>query len=438
MSDMKQILENAMKTAQKLGAQNARASYSHAQSLSVSWRKNKIENMASSGESQLWMALYVDGKYGNYSTSDIRPESIDAFIEKCIAMTRLLEPEPARTLADPERYKDRYGEDLEIYDPAVAALTPNDAIEFCKKLEALALQHTEMPITDVTASYDFGLSESFMATTNGFAGNRKSTYVGASVEIALTDGEKKPSDYGYTQKRFVGDIRTAEDIVAEAIRFLGYRRSSQKLASKNRTLVFDRRVASSMVSKYLKPLFGGSLIMKNSYFLDKVGQKLASDLLDLHDEPWLKRGLSSRTYDSDGMSCKPATIFEKGTLKQYMLDVYSANKLSLTPTTGNLTNLVLTPGKRSLNEMIADVKDGIYVTSILGGNQDNVRGDFSHGISGVAIENGKLTQNIAEMNMTGNHTDLWNRLVEVGNDPREDSSYRIPSLRIDDVSVSGT
>lgn len=438
MSDFQDIASKALKTATDKGAQHALVRVARSQSLDMSWRKGKLENMTSSGESALMLDLFVDGKYGSYFTSDMRPDSIDSFIAKCIDITRLLEEDPARTLADPELYKNRSQDDIEIFDPSVEAVTPNDLIEYSRNLEALTLAHSELPILDVTIECGISQGASFTATTNGFSGERKQSSFGAYSSIVLTDGDKKPSDYAGSSARFKADLRTPQQIADEAAHFAAFKIGQKKLPSANRTLIFDRRVAAQLIRKFIGPLGGMALVMKSSYFQDKIDQKLASDLLDLYDDPLLKRGASSRTFDSEGITAKRAPIFDKGSLKQYFLDTYAANKLGLKPTTGGTSNLILTPGSRGLDAMITDVKDGIYVTGLLGGNQDNVRGDFSHGIVGVAIENGKLTTPVSEMNITGNHNDLWKRLSEVGNDLRSDSSTRIPSIRIDDVAVSGS
>lgn len=438
MSDFQNIVDHAIETAQKLGAQQARVRLSQSQALSMSWRKAKIENMTSSGESALQLTLYVDGRYGQYHTSDMRTESIDAFIDKCIKMTRLLEEDPARTLADPARYENRHADDLDLWDPHAAETTPNDIVEYCKNLEALSLQHTELPITDVNVNFDLEMIDSFMATTNGFSGSRKSTVYSAGTSFVLADGDKKPSDYSYSFTRHFEDLRSPQQIADECAKYCSMRLGQKKLTSGNRTIIFDRRIATQMIKKFLQPIDGMSLVMKSSYFQDKIGQKMASDLFDLRDNPFIKRGLGAQTFDGEGMSTVEMPIFENGILRNYFINVYAGNKLGMTPTKGGYSELVLKPGSRSLDEMIADVKDGIYVTGLLGGNQDNVRGDFSHGIVGVAIENGKLTTPVSEMNITGNHTDMWNRLVEVGNDARTDTSHRIPSIRIDDIATSGT
>ncbi len=151
MDNLKQLVAYTIDKAKQLGAQDASCSAIHARELELSWRKAKIETLASAGQSALGIELYVDGRYGAYSTSDLRRESVSAFLEKNIAMTRLLDPDPARGLADPKRYENRSNVDLQLFDPKVAELSPENATDICKKLEDAVLTHKEIPITDAIA-----------------------------------------------------------------------------------------------------------------------------------------------------------------------------------------------------------------------------------------------------------------------------------------------
>lgn len=437
MTNLIDTVNRALETAKSLGAQNASATVVRAQELELAWRKEKIETLSSAGRSALHINLYVDGKFGSYSTSDLRPDAVKSFIRKNIDMTRLLEEDPARGLPDPERYQNRAETDLELFDENVAAYTAANAVESCKDFEQTVWTHKELPISDVTVQAACAVSESVKATSNGFLGIKKTSSIEEACEMVLSDGEKKPSDYSYASAHWRADLRSHADMANEAAYYAAMHIGQKKIASGTRTLILDRRAAPSFINRYLSPISGGALIRKQSYFENKIGEKLASDLFDLHDDPHIVRGLASALYDAEGMSTHPAPVFEHGTLKQFYLDTYAARKLGLEPTTGSWSNLVLTPGNRSLMDMIKDVKDGIYVTGFLGGNMDAVRGDFSYGIRGIAIENGELTTHVSEMNVTGNFTEIMKRLTEVGNDPRLDSAYRIPSLRFDDVAFSG-
>jgi PmbA protein len=137
------------------------------------------------------------------------------------------------------------------------------------------------------------------------------------------------------------------------------------------------------------------------------------------------------------MSTRPRPLFERGVLRNYYLDTYYARKLGLEPTSGARTNLVYEPGKRSLDELLAAMGTGILVTSFLGGNSNSATGDFSVGIQGQWVEQGKLVHPVSEMNLSGNHLRFWKKLVELGSDPFHYSSNRIPSLRFDKVQFSG-
>lgn len=438
MSDMQMVLNYAMETAKKLGAQGVRAGISQAQSFSIDWRKQKIDQMQSDNTSSLFLNLFVDGRYGNFMTSDMRKESLETFIQKGIDMTRLLEADECRGLAEPEKYANRAEIDLDLYDAKIPDIKPEYHIDICKKIEELGYGRSELPVFDVQAFSGHSYSTYMLATSNGFFGTRKGSSCYNGLSIVLNDGDKKPSEGYSTSARYLSDLAPIETTVDIVAKYAAYTLGQKKLASGKRTVIMDRSAAARFLEKYLEPLYGMALVQKQSYFLDKIGQKMGSDLLTLIDMPHIVRGISSRLFDGEGISTHDASIFENGTLKQYFLDTYAARKLKLDVTSGSRTNLVLKPGSRSLEAMIADVKDGIYLTGFLGGNKDNVRGDFSYGITGVAIQDGKLTQNISEMNIDGNALDIWNRLVEVGNDPRLDNAVRVPSLRFDDVSFSGT
>lgn len=437
MADFKDIAPRALEIAKKYGAQSASASVSHSQSIEIDWRKQKVETLSSSGQSSIFLQLYVDGRFGSYRTSDLRDEPLEQFISKNIEMTRLLEPDPARALPDPARYADRAQLELQLFDPKIRELSASDGIERCRAMEDVMRSHSEVPISDITTSWGIDQSHSIKANSNGFYGTKEGTSISTVCQIVMADGEKKPSDYAYSQARFASDLKPLEAICAEAAKFGAYRLNQKKIASGRRTLIVDRRCAALLISRFIAPMYGAPLVQKQSYFDKKIGVRVASELFDLHDEPHLLRGMGSRLFDAEGMTSHRAPLFDKGVLRQYFLDTYAARKLQMEATTGDASNLVLTPGKRPLDAMVADVDDGIYVIGFLGGNQDGVRGDFSYGIVGVAIEKGRLTTHVSEMNITGNFLELMSQLTEVGNDPRTDSALQIPSLRFENVSCSG-
>ncbi|MCI5209500.1 MAG: TldD/PmbA family protein [Candidatus Electrothrix sp. ATG2] len=176
---------------------------------------------------------------------------------------------------------------------------------------------------------------------------------------------------------------------------------------------------------------------KRSFLADKKGKKIGSDKLTLIDDPFLVGGFGSRLYDGDGFATKKRTMLEHGVLKNFFIDWYYSRKLKWEPTTGRPSNFILSPGQRSVREIMRDLGRGIYITGFIGGNSNSTTGDFSLGIIGTLFENGELVQPVVEMNIADNHLQLWNKLAEVGNDPYKYNSWRMPSLVFTDVLVSG-
>ena len=167
------------------------------------------------------------------------------------------------------------------------------------------------------------------------------------------------------------------------------------------------------------------------------GERIGSELMTIIDDPFIVSGRGSRLYDGEGLATVKRKIVEGGILKNYFIDTYYGKKLEMEPTSGETTNLVLKPGELDLEGLIAGIDRGILVTGFNGGNSNGSTGDFSYGIEGFLVENGKLTQPVSEMNITGNFKQVWKDLVAVGSDVYTGSSWRLPSLVFDNISFSG-
>ena len=226
-------------------------------------------------------------------------------------------------------------------------------------------------------------------------------------------------------------------IGARALQRVLRKLGQKKVASGNYTMVVDTLVAGNLFSPMLGAIYGSALQQRNSFLLDKLDTKVASDLFTLRDEPHTVGANGSRYFDSEGVATAPRAVFDRGVLKTYYIDTYNARKMDVEPTISSPSRLVLTPGTKDLDGLVADVQRGILVTGFNGGNSNSSTGDFSYGIEGFLIEDGKLTQPVNEMNVTGNMLTLWQSLVAVGNDPQPIRSWQIPSLVFEGVSFSG-
>ena len=212
----------------------------------------------------------------------------------------------------------------------------------------------------------------------------------------------------------------------------------RKAASGKYTMIVDPMNAGQLLSPLLSALYGSALQQKSSFLLNKLNTKVGSDKLNLMDEPHLIGARGARYFDNECVATERRPIFENGTLKTYFIDTYNSKKMGVEPTISSPSLLILQPGNKDLDGLVADVQKGILVTGFNGGNSNKSTGDFSYGIEGFLIENGKLVQPVNEMNVTGNMITLWSSLVAVGNDPRLSSSWRIPSLVFEGVDFSGS
>jgi PmbA protein len=211
-----------------------------------------------------------------------------------------------------------------------------------------------------------------------------------------------------------------------------------KGASGLMTLVVDARASGRLVSALFGPLAAASIQQKRSFLEGRLGAGVGSPLLDVRDDPHVRRGLGSRRYDGEGIAARSFPVFEEGVLRAFYVDTYYGRKLGVPPTTARSSNLAWRLGDRSPAALLADVGEGVLVTGFLGGNSNSTTGDFSLGVRGFRIRGGRLAEPIGEMNVSGNHTELWQRLAAVGNDPYRYSALRTPTLVFEGVQLAGT
>ena len=406
----KKLAQWAMDYALKNGCQAAKLVLYSNSNASFELRDAKMDRLQQASESGLSISLYVDGRYGSYSTNRLDKKELETFIKNGIESTRYLAVDEARVLPDASRYYKGGKPDLQLSDRRIIS---------------------------VGTSYGDGESSSYRLTSNGFEGESKSTWFSLSADVALRgEGEARPSSYWYESALFY-DKLVKSGVGTKALERVLRKLGQKKVASGKYTMVVDPMNASNLLSPVLSALYGSALQQKNSFLLDKLNVKVGTGLLNLMDEPHLIGASGARYFDSEGVATERRSIFEEGVLKTYFIDTYNSKKMGVEPTVNSPSLLVLKPGNKDLNGLVADVQKGILVTGFNGGNCNSSSGDFSYGIEGFLIENGKLTQPVSEMNVTGNMITLWASLSAVGNDPRMSSSWRIPSLVFEGVDFSG-
>jgi PmbA protein len=428
-----------VETARSKGAQAVAVKAHRVRELETTWRDGKLEKVHEATTRGLTLRLFVDGRYASASTSDLRPEALAPFVAESIAVARTLAQDPFRGLAEPSLYGGQAAADLKLLDARYGEVTSEQRLALVKAIETAcrSVKGSEA-IVSVTSGVSDILSETALVTSNGFSGSRADTqfWAGADVSVKDPDG-RKPEESAYMGRRFVGELPGASEIGTTAARRALSRVGARKADSAVLPMVLDNRAAGRLVGSLFQALSGGALQQKRSFLEGKLGQEVGSARLDVADDPLVVKGLGSRLYDGEGIAAKRMPVFTGGVLRSYYLDTYYARKLKMAPTTAGQSNLSWTLGPKSQAELLSGVEDGILVTSFLGGNSNSATGDFSFGVAGFRIRDGKKAEPVSEMNVSGNHLEVWRRLAAVGNDPYEYSTLRTPTLVFDGVQFAG-
>jgi len=440
VSELLEQARRAAKLALAAGAKEAAAGAYRARHVELAWRDGKVEKVTEATTRGVGLELYVDGRYAAVSTSDLREGALEKFVARSVALARALVEDPHRRLPDPALYAGRAELDLELEDPTHGELTPEARLAAAQAAEegARGVQGAGK-ILSVSTSASDTRAESALVHTNGFEGTKRGTdfWVGAEVAVLDPDG-RRPEEFAASGGRFRAAMENPAAVGERAARRALERVGAVKGASGLVTMVVEARAAGRLVGMLFGPLSAASLQQRRSFLEGKQGATVGSALLDVRDEPFVKRGLGSRHYDGEGLAARPFQVFERGVLTTYYVDTYYGRKLGLAPTTGRTSNLAWTLGPRSQAELLRDAGEGVLVTGFLGGNSNGTTGDFSLGVRGFRIRGGAIGEPIGEMNVSGNQTELWKRLAAVGNDPYPYSAMRTPTLVFEGVQLAGT
>jgi len=435
-ADLIKYAEQAVEAARKAGAGDAWATSSQGRDVEFEYRDGRLEKVKDATSRSLSIKLYVDGRYSAHSINDLREPQIKAFIGEAVAMTRALQPDEYRQITPAELFKGQSSKDLQLVDPLLKNLDRAQRLAWCEELDTLT--HTDERLISATCGVYDGTATSASASSNGFSGTRESTYLWMGTQLTFKDqGEKRASSHFYAGGTQQADLPGAKQIADVALKRVRDRLGATKGPTMRTTMIVDPSIAGSLISRLLKPAKARAFQQGQSFWADYQGSKPFSDKLTIVDDPLLLRGMGSRRYDSEGIAAKPLTLVENGVVKNIYVDTYYGRKLKMQPTSGSSSNVIIKPGSQSLTELIGAAGEGIYVTSWLGGNADNTTGEFSLGLRGHLIKNGRIGAPVDEMNVTGDLETLFGSLVSVGNDPWLYSTTRSPTLVFEKVHFSG-
>jgi len=368
-TQLKKIAQKVNEGALKRGAKGVRVVASRSRRATTVYRDGRADRVQQSARKGLSVHLYLDGKYTQCRTNDLREPALERFLDGAMAMCRAMAPDKFRRMPDPALYEGQDPCDLALFDPAVGQITPEDRNRYAAALEHNTLEAAGETAISAEASFTDSQGEFYQIHSNGFEGSSRGTRVWASAEVTLQDeGDKRPAGWAEAGSRRHHALPEPETTGRKAAEVARARLLATKIPTARLPMIVENRVAGRLLGQVVQAASGRALQQKTSFLEGFRGKRFGSEQLDLVDDPLLVGGFGSRRFDGEGIAARPRAIFDQGVLADYFLNTYYARKLNLPPTTGGPSNLILTPGTKSLDQLVADISRGVLVRGFLGGN----------------------------------------------------------------------
>ncbi|MBV9997340.1 MAG: TldD/PmbA family protein [Caulobacteraceae bacterium] len=439
-----QLLHEVVEAALKAGAGAAEAAFAERQSLSVTVRLGALEEAEREEARDLGLRVFIGQRQAVVSGSDISREGRSKLIERAVAMARLAPEDPYAGLAPPERLAKGPAPDLDLFDP-------NEPDPETLEARALAAEEAARAVAGVTnsdsSSAAWSASAWRLVTSGGFSGHHRASGFSLSAVAIAGEGAGMERAGEGRQTRWQSDLPSAESIGAEAGRRAVSRLGPRKIASTTAPVIFENRLAASILGPLISAISGPSVARGVSFLKDRLGQEVFSAAVTITDEPHRPRGLGSSPFDDEGVANRAMAIIEAGVLTTWLLNTPSARQLGL-ETTGHAarglagppgvgpSNLTLQPGARSQAELMADAGAGLLVTSLFGPSLNPNTGDWSVGCGGFWFERGEIAYPVSEITVAGNLIEAYARVVP-GSDLEFRGAANAPSLLIDALAIAG-
>jgi PmbA protein len=436
-------LHDLIGKARKAGADAADALLVDATALSVTWRSGKLEALEQAESGDLGLRVLIGKKQAIVSTTDRRAATLDELVERAVAMAKAALEDEFCGIADASEIAKSWPE-MELadtYDVAAPTL-----IERAKQAEEAALAVkgvAQCEGADASASQ----ATVALAASNGFAGHYTRTSYGISASVLAGEGTSMEQDYDFASCVFQSDLPSASSIGKQAgeraVRLLGAR----KMPTCQVSVVFDPRKASGLLGHLAGAISGAGVARGTSFLKDKLGQAVFSDSITIIDDPFRARGLRSRSFDGEGLLPSRRKIIDRGVLTTWLLDLHSARQLKM-KSTGHASrgagsvpspsphNFYCEPGSLTPAELMRDIKQGLYVTELMGAGVNGVTGDYSRAAKGFWIENGVIAFPVNELTIAGNLKDMFLNLT-AANDLAFRYGLDAPTLRVEGMTVAG-
>lgn len=437
------LCQTILDKAKAAGADSADVMMVQSEAMSHSQRLGEIDMLEREESTDLGLRVFVGKRQAVVSTTDLAPATLDETVERAVAMARAVPEDGFCGIADP----DQVGHDF----PALDMADPEDPAPELLIERARAAEEAALAVDGVTnsdgATANWSRTAAWVAASNGFAGHHVGTSHAVGVSVIAGSDLAMEVDYDHSQAVYGRDLEDPAAVGRSAGERAVRRLGAKRVKTVRAPVVFDQRVARSIVGSFLGAINGASIARGTSFLKDRMGEAVFGPSITIRENPLKPRGLRSAPFDDEGIATVPRDLIEGGILTTWLLDLRSARQLGLEPTghghrgpssppSPGSTNVWLEAGDRTPEEMIAEIETGLFVTSMIGQGVNMITGDYSRGAAGFWIEKGELAYPVSELTIAGNLKDMFKALT-----PANDLAFKYgvnsPTVRIDGMTVAG-
>ena len=462
-TDFTSIASDVLSSALKAGASDAEVVVYEGDEFSTLVRLGEVEQLKESGSRAIGLRVFFGKRTASTSSSDISPNALRRLVEGAVTLARITSEDPHAGLPEPGEFGQHDAASRCLYFKDVNEQPPADRIRIAREVEAAAMAYDPRIQNSGGGDFDTATSHKILMNSRGFTGEYRRSYCGFSAApIAHDEQGRMQRNYWYSSARTTRLLEDPVGIGHEAARRALRRLGARRVPTQQASVVFSPEVARSIIGNIFEAANGDAIYRHASFFAGKLGERVAGENVTVIDDGTMvfshtaadgstvpTGGFGTAPFDAEGLPTRRTVLVERGILKTYACNTYTARKLGMRSTASasrglagapgiGAHNFYLEPGTLTPEQVIADVRSGLYVTETMGFGVNLVTGDYSQGAAGLWIENGELAYPVEEITIAGNLKDMYRNIVAIGNDVTFRTAASAPTIRVEGMTIAGS
>ena len=447
------LASELLRRALKAGATDAEVVAYEGDEFEANVRLGQVETLKESGSRAIGLRVFNGLRSANTSSSDLSREGLEKLVDGAISLAKITSEDPFLGLPEESAFGKLEG-DLGLYFEDVKQQLPAERIEMARRCEAAAMAYDTRIQNSRGGDFDTATSHKVMVNSRGFVGEFRKSYCSFSASpIAVDAAGKMQGNYWYSSSRTTSKLGNPEEIGKIAAQRALRRLGARSVKTQRVPVVFSPEIARSIMGNIFEAANGDAIYRHATFFDEMLGERVAGENITVVDDGTMIHdgigGFGTSPFDGEGLPTRRTVLVERGILKSYVTNTYTGRKLGI-PSTGNAArglagnpgigagNFYLEAGLLTPEQVLAPIKQGLYVTETMGSGINLVTGDYSQGAAGIWIENGELAYPVEEITIAGNLKDMYRNIVAIGNDLVFRSASAAPTICVEGMTIAGS